>query len=224
VPFTQRKLAISIAVAAAASLAVAAFVLRGGIERQVHLFRLRNDPSLLDGMLLGESAAKEAACREFVDEPAGREELFRLYLAEYGRASTLRDDPKDPRGRLVFVKEMLAAPFDRAAIALWEEGHHALTWRKGGHASYSMANLRSDRRRLRAILDLVGKLAGETLRLPEVEGLEFRVARAADVRTEAAAGGPAGALAEHGWSEDALRAVAASVHPAADLVCLFRKV
>jgi len=221
---TQRRLAIAIALTAVAALGLTALALRDGIARQVHLLRLRDDPSLFEGMLSSGSAPREAACRDFVNEPAGKEALFRLYLVEYGRASTLKDEPMAPKGKPVFIAEMLTAPFDRAAITLSEEGHSCLTWTQGGHASYSMTNLRSDRRRLRAVLDLVKKLAGETFRLPEVAGLEFRVLRASTLRTEtASSSSPARALEESGWGEDALRAVTSSVHPAVDLVCLFRK-
>jgi hypothetical protein len=220
---TQKKLAIAVAFAAAAALAASAFVLRGGIERGVHLLRLRSDPSLFDEMLASGSPAREAACRDFVNEPAGKEALFRLYLVEFGRAAHAREKPGDGRGPPQFIAEMRDAPFERAAIALWEEGRSCLTWRKGGHSSYSMANLKADRRKLQRVLDLLPKLAGETIRLPDVDGLEFRVARAVDLRSAGPLAGWAPDLAEKGWGEDALRAVAASIHPAADLVCFFRK-
>ena len=115
---TQRRLAIAIALTAAAALGLTALALRDGIARQVHLLRLRDDPSLFEGMLSSGSAPREAACRDFVNEPAGKEALFRLYLVEYGRASTLKDEPRAPKGKPVFIAEMLTAPFDRAAITL----------------------------------------------------------------------------------------------------------
>jgi hypothetical protein len=220
---TQRKLTIALIAGVLAALGGAAFICRDGLEEQYYLIRLRRDPSLLERLVASGSAPEAAAARDFVEETAGKQALLRLYLVEFNRATTFRDEPAGA-GTPAWIAEMLKVPFERAAIALTDEGHSCLTWRKGGHSSYSQSNLRPGGQRLHAVLGLLASLAGETLRLPGLDGFEFHVQRRADMSVESPAAGTAAFLGERGWNEDALRAVAASVQPAAEHVCFFRKI
>jgi len=140
----------------------------GDIAGAYHLWNLRRNAGLLEGMLLA-GGHRELAAREFVEEPEGRKALFRLYLEEFDRSApgfSNRD----------YLNRLKSSEATHGSLTLWMTGYSCQTTTGStGGSSFSLANVPQDPRRREIILGILDACVGEVFRVPEYGHLEFQI-------------------------------------------------
>jgi hypothetical protein len=182
----QIRFVLGLAAVGALLIFTVAVVYREELETAYQLRRLRNDPALLESMVLSDDRPALQAVRSFVMQPEGQEALFGLYLDECDR----NQPGWENRDYLLRLTKMKVT---HGSFTLWENGYscQTATGTTGG-SSFSLANVPLDPGRRKRILDLVDTCVGRTFRVEDLPHLEFRVVRIVEGKAEAPAwpGGP----------------------------------
>lgn len=172
----QRIFLLALAAFVLGALGTAAVLNRDGILRAYHLVRLRGEPGRLDEMLR-EGGPRAAAARKFVQERAGKEALFLLYMEEF-------DENQPGFGNRDYLRRVPEMGVTHGSFSLWMNGYSCQTSTGKGGSSFAIANIPKDPARRERILELIGACVGEVFRDPSLERFEFQIRPARDGRAE----------------------------------------
>jgi len=145
---------------------------RSTIERYLHLRELRSDPTLVESWLLNPRLTPEqtAALETLYSEPAGRQAVFDLYLAEYDRRQY---DNMTVAGQLSRLRKQGGGEgymhLDQSNYTFARRGS------QGVGSMLAMMNLPQNATRRAAVLALVQHCVGHTHRSERMPGFEFEV-------------------------------------------------
>ena len=154
------------------TVAVVAIRMKPTIERYFHLRALRSDPKLLEQWLMDERlpAQQTAALERFCDEPAGKQAVFELYLAEYDRRQF---DSMTIAKQLATLREQGGG----GGHMHLGQGNYTFARSKGRRigAIHSMMNVPQNVDRRAAALRSVHHCVGTAFRSADIPGFEFEI-------------------------------------------------
>lgn len=173
----QRRIVLVVACLSAGALVLLALVCRDDLARYYHLHCLREDPSLLEGMLLG-GVNEQAAARRFIKEAPGQEALFRLYLEEFDRGQPGFSNQD-------YLERLKRGDTTHGSLSLWPSGYscQSSTGRSGG-SSFSLGSVPQDPDRRELILELLDACVGRVFRIESLPHLEFQIRPVVDGEPE----------------------------------------
>ena len=166
------RLFVGLAVLALAAATAAVAIEADALLEWYHLRNLRRSPNELYAYVTAESPRRVAAGRAFLEDPAGQDELFRLYFAEIERTK-YKSNALGPLRRA--RKTRLADGF----IGL-RRGGYILRQRYAGKKGFNEGSLAvgpDDPKRRELILSLLDACAGRTYTVGEFPDFEFEIQR-----------------------------------------------
>jgi len=176
-PPRGRRLVVLCMLAALATTILVGFSLRMTFARYYFLSELRKSPELLEEWLIEDelSQAQGEALTRFLDEPAGQQALFTLYVGEYDRCryNTMTIAPR--------LKRLMPADADGGVMTL-SENRYSFSVSRGrrGVRSHSMMNVPTSLRLRIAILERMGGCLGKQFQVSEFPKLQFELAPVLD--------------------------------------------
>ena len=193
-----------------AVLAATAVVLWPSVRREMFLRDLRATPETSLPLLMEPAGdERDDALRRFLDEDAGRAELFRRYLDEYDLC--LYQTCKLDRS---LTPSALQKHGCEHGFLLLSEGNYSLALMSGRRqrSSVSMMNKPQDAARRSAVFGALDRCVGKKLAHPKYPHLEFWLARTDGEKT-----------ATPHWWPPSISAPLALKHSKAAYICYFRK-